>query len=181
MYREIFQLSPASAAGIRTVLSNTTLSISSFGEDEAGEILVVDLDGAVFLLTRTGDGDSDGEVVVKGKCFIATAAYGSSLAGEARVLRRFRDRYLLPHMPGRLLVSAYHRLSPPLARTIASSEALRMITRGSLRPLVWWSALMLKSPALALTLTGAGILVGSAIPAFFLLSRRRRPASLPPV
>jgi hypothetical protein len=37
----------------QTVLSDTTLSISSFGEDAAGEIYVVNLSGTVHKLTPT--------------------------------------------------------------------------------------------------------------------------------
>ncbi|HSB68819.1 MAG TPA: PQQ-dependent sugar dehydrogenase, partial [Candidatus Methylomirabilis sp.] len=40
---EIFQLLPAAAGGTQTLLLDTPMSISSFGEDEAGEIFVVDL------------------------------------------------------------------------------------------------------------------------------------------
>jgi len=43
---EIFQLQGGSA----TVLLDTTLQISSFGEDHAGEIYVVDHGGAVYRL-----------------------------------------------------------------------------------------------------------------------------------
>ena len=172
---EIFQLFPASNGGAQSVLLDTTLSISSFGEDEAGEIFVVDLGGTVFLLTA-GNDDTDGVIVVTDSgCFIATSVYGSPLARDVQVFRQFRDRYLLTHMPGRLLVSAYYRLSPPLARAIASSEVLRSITRGGLRPLVWWSSLMLSFPALGLTVTGAGMLACSALP-ILLLRTRRRPA-----
>src|SRR6185437_12921761 len=44
---EIFTL----ANGTPTVLMRTSMSISSFGEDVAGEIYVVDLHGAVYRLT----------------------------------------------------------------------------------------------------------------------------------
>jgi hypothetical protein len=157
---EIFQLFPAMTGGAQTLLMDTSLSISSFGEDESGEVYVVDLNGAVHLLTgdagtpeATSESNGGG-----GSCAIATAAFGSPLAGEVQVLRQFRDRYLLTHMPGRLLVSAYYRLSPPLARVIAASETLRAVVRGSLRPIVWWTRLALLSPVLALlSAGGAGL------------------------
>ena len=171
---EIFQLFPATNGGTQSVLLDTTMNISSFGQDEAGEIFVVDLGGTVFLLTA-GNGDTDAVIVVTDSgCFIASAIYGSPLARDVQVFRQFRDRYLLTHMPGRLLVSAYYRVSPPLARAIASREVLRSITRGGLRPLVWWSSLMLSFPALGLTLTGAGMLACSAFPILLLRTHRRR-------
>jgi glucose/arabinose dehydrogenase len=45
---EIFMLKD----GIQTVLLKTDMQISSFGEDEAGEVYVVDLNGSVFRITN---------------------------------------------------------------------------------------------------------------------------------
>jgi glucose/arabinose dehydrogenase len=159
---EILQLFPAAGGGAQSVLLDTSLSISSFGEDESGEIYVVDLSGGIYRLTgETGTTDMTGENGGGGGgggCAIATAAYGSPLAGEVRVLRQFRDRYLLTHVPGRLLVSAYYRLSPRLARAIAASDTLRAASRGALQPVVWWTRLALLSPVLALlSAGGAGL------------------------
>jgi hypothetical protein len=50
---EVFQLLPASSAGVQTLLLDTNLSISSFGEDEAGELYVVGLGGTVDRLTSS--------------------------------------------------------------------------------------------------------------------------------
>ncbi len=52
---EIFQLVPAASGGTQTVLLDTALngSLSSFGEDEAGEIYVVALSGTIDRLTAS--------------------------------------------------------------------------------------------------------------------------------
>jgi hypothetical protein len=94
------------------------------------------------------------------ECFIATAAFGSPLAAEVETLRIFRDRYLLPHGPGRLLVAAYARVSPPLAARIRQQEALRAAARLALRPVLWWAHLALVSPVLALALGGGTLMAG---------------------
>jgi len=159
---EIFQLLPATSSGAQTLLMDTSLSISSFGEDESGEIYVVDLNGTVHRLTgETGTTEVTSENNGgDGGCAIATAAYGSPLAGEVLVLRQFRDRYLLPYAPGRLLVTTYYRLSPPPARAIAASDTLRAVSRGTLLPIVWWTRLALVSPVLAI-LSAGGVGLGS--------------------
>ncbi len=178
---EIFQLFPPMSGGTQTLLLNTGLSISSFGEDEVGEIYVVGLGGTVHRIMNTssppapppptsGGGGGGG-----GGCFIATAAFGSPLAAEVQVLREFRDRSLLTHAPGRLIIAAYYRLSPPLARVIGRSGALRSLTRVALGPVVWWARVALVSPALAWSVLalGWGCLVAGAMLPFVV--RRIRP------
>jgi hypothetical protein len=102
-----------------------------------------------------------------GGCFIATAAFGSPMAAEVKILREFRDRTLLTSEPGRLLVAAYYQVSPPLARLIAAHDGLRAATRATLRPVVWWARLALDSPGLAwslLILGVGGLVIGMITP-----------------
>jgi hypothetical protein len=67
-------------------------------------------------------------------CFIATAAYGSPTAPEVRAFRRFRDAWLLTNPAGRAFVSAYYRVSPPLAAFIGKRPAMRFAARFFLVP-----------------------------------------------
>ena len=86
-----------------------------------------------------GDGGDDGG----GGCFIATAAFGSLLEPHVKVLRQFRDAFLLTNSPGRLFVELYYRYSPPIADIIARHNGLRQIVRTTLYPLVGFSFLCL--------------------------------------
>jgi hypothetical protein len=69
-------------------------------------------------------------------CFVATVAYGSPLAQQVSVLRRLRDRYLMPQALGRPLVAAYYRIGGKLAAWIAPHSSLRAAARALLAPLV---------------------------------------------
>ena len=69
-------------------------------------------------------------------CFVATAAYGTPMANEISALRRFRDRHLATHAPGRALIRAYYSVGPSLADAIRPRPFLRFLTRVALTPLV---------------------------------------------
>lgn len=116
-----------------------------------------------------GGGDSGGGG--GGGCFIATAAYSSTGIGESEnrrigdnlrvpvspchpfilspdhpitILREFRDECLLTNPLGRAFVSAYNRISPPIADIIRDKEPLKTIVRAYLRPIVWGAKRILK-------------------------------------
>lgn len=69
-------------------------------------------------------------------CFIATAAYGSDMAAEVDMLRRFRDQKLLKSPLGQLAVASYYALSPGLSVVLAESAPLRAAARTLLNPIV---------------------------------------------
>lgn len=73
-------------------------------------------------------------------CFVATAAYGSSLASEVGHLRRLRDRLLATHAIGRAVIDLYYDVGPALAAVISNHTWLRDLTRSALSPIVWLAA-----------------------------------------
>lgn len=152
------------AAGARSA----TVTITS--DDPDMPSLAVGLSGTGAATSGGGgtggaDGDTGGGGG-GGGCFIATAAYGSYLHPQVKVLRDFRDKHLLTNAPGRAFVAFYYRYSPPLADHIREHEAMRMIARWLLTPLV----LLARSPGAALLLLlGLLLVIGS-------VRRRKAPA-----
>ena len=100
-----------------------------------------------------------------GGCFIATAAYGSYLHPKVKILRDFRDVWLLTNAPGRAFVRLYYRLSPPIAAAVSRHASLRLAVRCVLAPIVW-----------SVENKGAAVLLGVCLGGVVLL--RRRPLGL---
>ena len=105
---------------------------------EAGDIdgvkngIIVDPGGVGVMSTPTKKSSSGGG----GGCFIATAAYGSPLAKEVEILRKFRDDYLLSFAFGRQIISFYYRNGKAVAEYIESHPWLKGPVRIALYPVV---------------------------------------------
>ena len=107
-----------------------------------------------------------------GGCFIATAAYGTPMAEEIRILREFRDDYLLLNPVGKALVGFYYRVSPSIAGFINEHPCLKPIVRAGLLPAVAMSTIAVNtSPAEKAAIVGLVVLVPVAVA---MLSRKRR-------
>jgi C1A family cysteine protease len=76
-------------------------------------------------------------------CFIATAAFGSPLAGQVEILRQFRDRYLLTNNPGQKFIAWYYRNSPTVANYIKDKPLTKAAIRAALYPLIGFSFLLI--------------------------------------
>jgi hypothetical protein len=144
------------------------------GDPPAVELCINHFTGVQLAVGEVDDdGGSDDD------CFIATAAFGSSMAADVLVLRDFRDAYLLPNRLGKSFVKFYYRTSPAIARVIARHEMLRAMTRTGLAPIVWTCRLSLESPSVTLALGVAGS--AAVLATFFVLGgrgrRRRREAN----
>jgi|GEM_PF-737987 len=108
---------PGGVAG--NIIANPPEDGSAEGEDDPGS-----------NKTPLFDGGSDD------KCFIATAAFGSTMEPEVITLRQFRDTMLKPHAMGRLFISGYYWMSPPVAAFIASRPRMKAIVRCLFMPLI---------------------------------------------
>jgi len=76
-------------------------------------------------------------------CFIATAAYGTPSHPYVKILRNFRDRYLVHSHPGRRIVEFYYRCSPLVANLISRHAVWRVAVRIHLFPFVALSFVVL--------------------------------------
>jgi hypothetical protein len=143
-----FNLNNLASAGIRTSVVNNLATTSTLGFGdlslEGGPYAIVlqylpegtkfscvvgnVSDAATLSQLNGGPAPKSGDP----SCFIATAAYGSSLDPHIDVLRWFRDSYLLKSSPGKAFVRLYYRHSPPVANWISEHPWAKTATRAAL-------------------------------------------------
>jgi hypothetical protein len=71
-----------------------------------------------------------------GGCFIATAVYGSPFESHVKILRKFRDVYLVPTSLGKEFIRLYYKYSPAFASIIRQHDSIRAVVRWVLAPVV---------------------------------------------
>ena len=122
----------------------------------------IDSNGRVYYGNQVGFTTSD-------SCFVATAAYGTLLHPYVKVLRSFRDQYLINNVLGQTLVNLYYTYSPPVADYIAARPVVRGVVRVALLPVIGTSWLVLN-----IGLVGMVLLVVCIILPFTLIFRSYR-------
>ncbi|MDY6855356.1 MAG: S8 family serine peptidase [Thermodesulfobacteriota bacterium] len=105
-------------------------------------------------------------------CFIATAAFGSHIEPHVKVLRDFRDRYLLKNKYTKELVSYYYRYSPSIANSIRKYDPLKTAVRIGLLPLTWVVSFFLYEKSVYKIIIISCLLI--LIPSIVILKRRRK-------
>jgi hypothetical protein len=134
--------------------ARSTQALTPLAPGDPGTLQTVELDG---LLPETDywigvraydDCHNDGDVSIVhittgarvggyvDACFVATAAYGSRMAGDVQMLRHFRDTMLRGSVLGELAVETYYTFGPPVAGVVGESDLLRALARGVLSPIV---------------------------------------------
>lgn len=71
----------------------------------------------------------------KGRCFIATAAFQYH-SPEVEFLHNYRDEHLLKSAWGQTFVNVYYQVSPPIARILDRTPALKPAVRWGLRKII---------------------------------------------
>jgi uncharacterized delta-60 repeat protein len=136
--------------------SDGKLIITGFSNNGTNEDMLV-----MRLLGSADDGESS-----SGRCFVATAAYGSYLDPHVVVLRMFRDEFLLKNKIGMEMTQLYYMYSRPLASLIERHDSLRAVTRCLLTPVV----LAVLHPYVAML----GMALGGLPAVIFVLRRRKK-------
>ncbi|MQY57130.1 hypothetical protein GH140_02925 [bacterium] len=161
-----------------TASANSGYTFSGWSGDASGTTspLDVTLDSnksitANFQARPTGDDGNGSSPSEGGLCFIATAAYGSPSHFYVKVLRDFRDEYLVSSKLGRRFVKLYYEYSPRIAGFIEKHSVLKVIVRVHLLPLVALSYMILHLGAVP---TAVMLILMFAIPVFSVRMHRRR-------
>ena len=126
----------------------TTLIYLSSGNPQVYYLSDHFLDGTTSGTYTTVQDIKEGQGGFEG-CFIATASYGNYFEPNVKVLRDFRDAYLLNNELGRIFVDFYYKYSPAIASQIAHSKVAKGFVRAMLTPVVYG----IKYPAMVLLFT----------------------------
>ena len=147
-----FAIISDAAAGTRVTASLNSLSADATisGDNQAIMAPGTDrdcspaniVDDVTIIVNKDTSGSSNKS---DNRCFIATATFGSPLHPYVKILREFRDHYLLTNLIGRNFVILYYNYSPPIARTISKNVILKGMVKIFLIPAIILAGFMLKT------------------------------------
>lgn len=173
--------------GAMEVSFGAGITVNSFNVDSSTQITAsIDVDPlcehrptTISVTTPAGTYTlEDGFTVgLKKGCFIATAAYGSPVAGEIDVLRDFRDQHLLANPVGEALVDLYYQISPPMAEFVDDHPALKPVVRAGLVPVVAMSTLAVSTTLAEKIAMVSSMALVSALLIFWFRRRARKVGS----
>jgi hypothetical protein len=127
-------------AGFPEGIDGTSAEALSLGAHLAGiaEVTPIKLKLPVSQATapEPAEKNAPDKTAKKKFCFIATAAYGSPLAHEVILLQGFRDNYLSRNSLGEKFIQVYYRFGPSCARRVSQNNALKLLTRFLLFPII---------------------------------------------
>ena len=141
----------------------------------SGEVdTIADVDAATTTITMDSSYSirADFRTTTSSPCCTATAAFGTPMAMEIGILRRFRDEYLLTNPLGRILADFYYGLSPPIADFMTENPGLKPIVRAGLAPAVAMSTVAVNTSAAEKTAI-AGLLLLAPVALAIRVARRR--------
>ncbi|MCM8785293.1 MAG: cohesin domain-containing protein [Candidatus Omnitrophica bacterium] len=117
---------------------------------------LVDIEGKIISSTFNGGNFTVKSLITNsasgGGCFIATACFGNYNHPIVKILREFRDKFLVTNRIGKIFVRWYYSHSPRYAEIISNSPVLKGIVRILLIPFVIFAYLCIKSLILPLIL-----------------------------
>jgi len=96
-------------------------------------------------------------------CFVATAAYGTSMSVDIQALRELRDKLLLHFNMGRDFVKWYYRNGPGYARWLMSNPDWKPIVRAGLVVPVGFSTIVFYKQLEGILLVGTCVLCAFAV------------------
>lgn len=132
-----------SAAGTVVNGDNVTVKQTSSANYSTTTDAELTIGGVSDTFSVTTKAQSSGGGGGGGGCFIATAAFGSPLAGQVEILRHFRDGYLLTNAPGKAFVSWYYENGPIAAGWIKDKPLAKVAVQAALYPLIGFSFLLI--------------------------------------
>jgi hypothetical protein len=83
-------------------------------------------------------------------CFIATAAFGSNMDRNVKILTKFRDKRLVTNSIGRGILEGYYKFSPAVADYLHKHPLARAVVRYALIPITGIAYISLSIHPLAL-------------------------------